>query len=76
MNGKHILEFKFLFYFFLLQYVVVTVCLKAGLETTAWTKVSITIKSIEGISNSFFYLKLNCNFIQKNLHQFIFRIHT
>lgn len=22
------------------QYVVVTVCLKAGLETTAWTKVS------------------------------------
>lgn len=26
---------------FTLQYVVVTVCLKAGLETTAWTRVSI-----------------------------------
>lgn len=31
--------FCFLF-FFSLQYVVVTVCLKAGLETTAWTRVS------------------------------------
>lgn len=28
------------FLFFSLQYVVVTVCLKAGLETTAWTRVS------------------------------------
>lgn len=27
-------------FFFFSQYVVVTVCLKAGLETTAWTKVS------------------------------------
>lgn len=28
------------FFLFSLQYVVVTVCLKAGLETTAWTRVS------------------------------------
>lgn len=32
------------FCLFPLQYVVVTVCLKAGLETTAWTRVSILHK--------------------------------
>jgi len=25
----------------MLQYVVITVCLKAGLETSAWTRVSV-----------------------------------
>lgn len=37
---RHTKLLSLFFFFFFSQYVVVTVCLKAGLETTAWTKVS------------------------------------